>query len=532
MAKEKGYFADEGLELKILPYSGANTDVLVAQGKADLGVSFVPQVLVSRASGIEVKAVAAIASKNTESLAVLDDSKFQSPKDLATGTTYGGFGLPYEVPTWSAVISGRTAATEVDFKNVTLNTAAYEALYAKKIDWSAIFDAWEGIEAEQRGIKLRTFPISKYLGEAGNYPSAIFVASDKEIADDPEKLEKGLARAVEGLRVRGREPGRVGEDPDRRRPGARGGDRAGQRQRGVPGADLRRRQQPVGRVQGGVLLGARRDPRRGRRAEGRIRQGGHPDRLRGVLHQRPAARSVGTRSAGRAGIDPARPVRVVHAKETARMPDRIIIRNGTVVTMNDADDVHLRRHRRHRGRPHHRGGGDRATPRTRPDGATVIDATDKAVLPGLVDLHYHTALGKGWSDHLPLWEYLQTCWYPIIRALEPGGGLLGGARELQRVDQVRRHDGQRHVPPARGARRRGRGDRDPRGALATTSPTTSTTSTRSRTTSSAFEQKHGAANGRIEVLHRHRVAAARVARSCCGTPARSPTSSAPASTST
>src|SRR4029078_13161818 len=57
----------------------------------------------------------------------------------------------------------------------------------------------------------------------------------------------------------------------------------------------------------------------------------------------------------------------------------------------------------------------------RPDvrrGATVIDAGGKAVLPGLVDLHYHTALGKGWSDHLPLWEYLQTCWYPMIRALD------------------------------------------------------------------------------------------------------------------
>jgi len=52
------------------------------------------------------------------------------------------------------------------------------------------------------------------------------------------------------------------------------------------------------------------------------------------------------------------------------------------------------------------------------EGARVIDASGKAVLPGLVDLHYHTALGKGWSDHLPLWEYLETCWYPIIRALD------------------------------------------------------------------------------------------------------------------
>jgi 5-methylthioadenosine/S-adenosylhomocysteine deaminase len=99
--------------------------------------------------------------------------------------------------------------------------------------------------------------------------------------------------------------------------------------------------------------------------------------------------------------------------------DRIIIRNGTVVTMNDAGDVLFD------------GAlvltGDRITDigrtadvlaRNGTDGANVIDAAGKAVLPGLIDLHYHTALGKGWSDHLPLWEYLETCWYPIIRALD------------------------------------------------------------------------------------------------------------------
>src|SRR5690348_14916515 len=102
------------------------------------------------------------------------------------------------------------------------------------------------------------------------------------------------------------------------------------------------------------------------------------------------------------------------------MNERIIIKNGCVVTMNDANDVLFD------------GAvvleGDRITDvgptadvlaRQSADGARVIDASGKAVLPGLIDLHYHTALGKGWSDHLPLWEYLQTCWYPMIRALDP-----------------------------------------------------------------------------------------------------------------
>ena len=101
------------------------------------------------------------------------------------------------------------------------------------------------------------------------------------------------------------------------------------------------------------------------------------------------------------------------------MSEPIIIKNSTIVTMNDPGDVLFDGAIVLEGdRVADVGSTADVLARHRPDGARVIDATGKAVLPGLIDLHYHTALGKGWSDHLPLWEYLDTCWYPIIRALD------------------------------------------------------------------------------------------------------------------
>src|SRR6202167_907647 len=102
------------------------------------------------------------------------------------------------------------------------------------------------------------------------------------------------------------------------------------------------------------------------------------------------------------------------------MAGKTLIKNGTVVTMNDAGDAHFSGSVLLDGdRIADVGPADEVAARHDADGqVTVIDAAHKAVLSWLVDPHYHTALGKGWSDHLPLWEYLDTCWYPIIRALD------------------------------------------------------------------------------------------------------------------
>jgi 5-methylthioadenosine/S-adenosylhomocysteine deaminase len=179
------------------------------------------------------------------------------------------------------------------------------------------------------------------------------------------------------------------------------------------------------------------------------------------------------------------------------MSDRLIIRNGTVLTLNDDNDVLF-------------GGtvvidGDRIASVAGPEeaigtnGATVIDATGKVVMPGLIDLHYHTALGKGWSDHLPLWEYLQTCWYPMIRALDPESAYwaaLASYAESIRCGVTTINDMYRQLEAlADAAEKIGI-----RAVLSNDVATDEHDLDTLADNASAFNSKHGAADGRIEVL--------------------------------
>ncbi len=86
------------------------------------------------------------------------------------------------------------------FTTVTLDTAAYEALYAKRADFVITFAAWEGIEAGQRGIKLRTFQFGDY--GFPDFYQVILACDSRWLAAQP-RPRQGV-RGGDGARLRGR----------------------------------------------------------------------------------------------------------------------------------------------------------------------------------------------------------------------------------------------------------------------------------------------------------------------------------------
>ena len=195
-AIENGYFARHGIEPKIIPYAETPAETLIAAGRTDLGISYPPEVVLNRAKGLRYKAVAALVSGNTTALAVLASSSITNPSQLS-GKLYGGFGIESDKPIITAIMKGAGVA-DPRFREVVLNSGVTQALAAHRIDYTAVFGGIDDVTAELEGTKLRTFPYREFLGEGGNYPNAVYVASDQDIAQRGPALRSALAALAEG----------------------------------------------------------------------------------------------------------------------------------------------------------------------------------------------------------------------------------------------------------------------------------------------------------------------------------------------
>src|SRR6266487_6032318 len=83
VALDKGWYRDQGINLRLLPYSSnVSPDVLVSSGKADVGISATEGVVADAAVGQPVVSIAAILQHNTSALVTLASSDLTRPRML------------------------------------------------------------------------------------------------------------------------------------------------------------------------------------------------------------------------------------------------------------------------------------------------------------------------------------------------------------------------------------------------------------------------------------------------------------------
>src|SRR5205823_1534322 len=194
VALKKGWYRDEGINLQLLPYSAnISPDVLVSSGKADVGVSSTEGIVADAAVNQPVVSIAAIIQHNTSALVTLASSGLNRPRDL-DGKTYGGFGAPYETPVVGGII--QKDGGKGQFKNVTLDVDAMQALESHRIDFVWVFEGWEVIQAQRDGVKLNVFPIINY--GIPDYYTPNLVTSPAEIQQKPALLHKFMTATTCG----------------------------------------------------------------------------------------------------------------------------------------------------------------------------------------------------------------------------------------------------------------------------------------------------------------------------------------------
>jgi ABC-type nitrate/sulfonate/bicarbonate transport system substrate-binding protein len=193
VAQQLGYFAQRGINLQIVPYGSTAPETLISTHKADFGISYQDGLTEAAVAGGDIVSVFAITQKTDVCIGVRADSAIKNPAQL-DGKVYAGYGGPMEVPMLQYVI--RAAGGTGQFKDVTLNTDAYQALYAGQADFAMPEPTWEVLQAALVGKPLRTFDVTEY-GFPAIY-SAIIASSSSYLQHNGDAAKRFLAAIEEG----------------------------------------------------------------------------------------------------------------------------------------------------------------------------------------------------------------------------------------------------------------------------------------------------------------------------------------------
>ncbi|WP_372084803.1 ABC transporter substrate-binding protein [Tistrella mobilis] len=195
IAQEKGYFAEEGLEVEMIaPADPSDPPKLVAAGRADLAITYQPQLIAMVHEGLPLKRVSTLVATPLNSIITLADGPVKTLADLK------GRRIGYSVAGFEDALLGRmlTSAglTIDDVTLINVNFALAPSVMSGQVD--AVIGAYRNVELVQMALEGR--PGRAFLVEEHGVPpyDELVVAARADKAADPRfaafnrALEKGV----------------------------------------------------------------------------------------------------------------------------------------------------------------------------------------------------------------------------------------------------------------------------------------------------------------------------------------------------
>ena len=198
VAQEKGFFEEAGLEVEIVQPPEDGAVVLVASGKAQLGVSFQDSLAPAFIEGdaIPVTAVASVIQHNTSGIISRAGEGMDTPKGME-GHSYATWNGAIELATIEKVVE----ADGGDYSKVELIpstvTDEVSALKTNSVDSIWIFYAWAGVKTELEGLATDYFAFAD-IDPVFDYYTPVIVAGNKFLEENPETAKAFLSALSKG----------------------------------------------------------------------------------------------------------------------------------------------------------------------------------------------------------------------------------------------------------------------------------------------------------------------------------------------
>ena len=197
VAKDLGYFKEEGVDVEIVQPPEGSTTALIGAGGAEFGISFQDTLAKSFAkeNPVPVTAVAAILQHNTSGIISLKEKGIDSPKKLE-GKKYA----TWEDNIEQAILKKLVTDDKGDFSKVKLIPYTItDVVTGLKTDVDAVwvYYAWDGIATERAGLQTNFLKIRDY-GEELDYYSPVIIANNDFLKKNPEIAKKVLKAIKKG----------------------------------------------------------------------------------------------------------------------------------------------------------------------------------------------------------------------------------------------------------------------------------------------------------------------------------------------